>query len=176
MTKKELLNEYYYEKLTKSHDLSNFSCGVKDLDAFLKEDALIQQEKKLNVTYLAIRKNEILGFISISADNIRCRDINKKLKSIYPNYPAVKIGRFGVSEKYQGIGLGSDILETIQKIIIKMSKKLGISYITIDAYCSARKFYLKHSFNQKMKDYEKLRKKGVKENDTILMYKHIKKI
>ena len=78
MTKKELLNEYYYEKLTKSHDLSNFSCGVKDLDAFLKEDALIQQEKKLNVTYLAIRKNEILGFISISADNIRCRDINNK--------------------------------------------------------------------------------------------------
>ena len=37
MTKKELLNEYYYEKLTKSHDLSNFSCGVKDLDAFLEK-------------------------------------------------------------------------------------------------------------------------------------------
>ena len=55
MTEKELLNEYHYEKLTKDHDLSKFSCGVQDLDEFLKEDALIQQEKKLNVTYLAIR-------------------------------------------------------------------------------------------------------------------------
>ena len=57
-----------------------------------------------------------------------------------------------------------------------MSKELGISYITLDAYCSARKFYLNHSFNQKMKDYEKLKKRKQRENDTILMYKNIKKI
>ena len=57
-----------------------------------------------------------------------------------------------------------------------MSKELGISYITLDAYCSAQKFYLNHSFNQKMKDYEKLKKRKQRENNTILMYKNIKKI
>lgn len=176
MMKKEILDEYHYEKLTKNHDLSNFSCGVKDLDEFLKEDALDQQEKNLNVTYLAMRKNEIIGFISISADNIRCKDLNKHVKSIYPNYPAVKIGRFGVSEEYKGQGLGSDMLNTMQKIILKISEKLGISYITLDSYCTARKFYLKHSFKQKMKDYEKLKKRKLKENDTLIMYKNIKKI
>jgi hypothetical protein len=30
---------YHYEKLSSEHDLRNFSCGVKDLDDFLKEDA-----------------------------------------------------------------------------------------------------------------------------------------
>lgn len=156
--------------------MSNFSCGVKDLDEFLTKDALNQQEKNLNVTYLAMRKKEILGFISISADNIKCKDINKNVKSIYSNYPAVKIGRLGVSEKYKRLGLGSDMLNTIQKLILKMSEKLGIAYITLDAYCTARKFYLKHSFKQKRKEYEKLKNKKLKQTDTITMYKDIKKI
>ena len=68
------------------------------------------------------------------------------------------------------------MLQTIQKLILKISKELGIAYITLDAYCSARKFYLKHSFNEKKKDYEKLKKRKLKKNDTILMYKNIKKI
>ena len=78
ITRKSILDEYHYEKLTVNHDLNDFSCGNDDLDEFLKKDALPQQEKNLNVTYLAMRRKEILGFISISADNIRCRDISKK--------------------------------------------------------------------------------------------------
>ena len=78
ITRKSILDENHYEKLTVNHDLNDFSCGNDDLDEFLKKDALPQQEKNLNVTYLAMRRKEILGFISISADNIRCRDISKK--------------------------------------------------------------------------------------------------
>ena len=69
MTRKSILDEYHYEKLTVNHDLNDFSCGNDDLDEFLKKDALPQQEKNLNVTYLAMRRKEILGFISISAEN-----------------------------------------------------------------------------------------------------------
>lgn len=162
MTRKSILDEYHYEKLTVNHDLNDFSCGNDDLDEFLKKDALPQQEKNLNVTYLAMRRKEILGFISISADNIRCRDISKKVKSIYPNYPAVKIGRFGVSEKYKGQGLGSDMLQTIQKLILKMSKELGISYITLDAYCSARKFLFKSFIQSKNERLWKIEKNKTK--------------
>ncbi|MDO5479476.1 MAG: hypothetical protein Q4G23_09990 [Clostridia bacterium] len=46
MISKDIIENYHYEKLSKKHDLSHFSCGVKDLDDFLKEDALAQQEKK----------------------------------------------------------------------------------------------------------------------------------
>ena len=87
----------------------------------------------------------------------------------------MKIGRLGVSEKYKRRGLGSAILKNIQNEILKLSEKIGIAYITLDAYCSARKFYLKHSFSQKEKDYEKLKKREIKETDTILMYNNIKK-
>lgn len=66
MNFKTILDNYHYEKLSPKHDLSKFSCGVEDLDEFLKKDALKQQEQNLNVTYLAIFEEKILGYVSIS--------------------------------------------------------------------------------------------------------------
>ena len=101
MTPKDILKNYHYEKLTSKHDLSNFTCGVDDLDEFLKCDALDQQNQNLNVTYLAVHKNEILGYVSISADKIECKKINKKIEVKYPFYPSVKICRLAVNQKYK---------------------------------------------------------------------------
>ena len=44
MNTKAIIDNYHYEKLSKNHDLSNFSCGVDDLDEFLKQRALKEQE------------------------------------------------------------------------------------------------------------------------------------
>ena len=33
---KDIIENYHYEKLNSSHDLTGFSCGVNDLDDFLK--------------------------------------------------------------------------------------------------------------------------------------------
>lgn len=49
----DIKNNYYIVKLNEKHDLNGFSCGLDDMDDFLKNDALFQQEEKLNVTYLA---------------------------------------------------------------------------------------------------------------------------
>lgn len=146
MTPEEIIANYHYEKLSKKHDLSNFSCGVDDLDEFLKEDALKQQEKNLSVTYLAIHKTQILGYVSILADKVECKKIGKK--GIYSDYPAIKIGRLSVDKHYHNLGIGSEILISICEMIKELSKDVGISFITIDAYCSARKFYLNNSFEQ----------------------------
>lgn len=177
MTTKDIINNYHYEKLSSKHDLSKFSCGVKDLDEFLKEDALKQQEKNLNVTYLAIYKTEIIGYVSILADKVECRTITKK-EGKYNYYPAVKIGRLAIDKTYKGIGLGNDILDTICILIKKMSKKLGISFITVDAYCSARKFYLKNEFKYRIIHNPKKLKRNEKRDKTasIHMYKDLKKI
>lgn len=173
----DIIENYHYEKLSIHHDLSNFSCGVEDLDEFLKEDALKQQEKNLSVTYLAIFKNEILGYVSILADRIQCKTISHK-KGIYSDYPAVKIGRLAIDDKYKGLGLGNDILDTICIMIKKISKKIGISFITVDAYCSSRKFYEKNEFEFGIiHNPKKLKRTALRKKTTsIHMYKDIRKI
>lgn len=178
MKDKDIIKNYHYEKLNKKHDLSRFSCGVKDLDDFLKDDALDQQEKNLNVTYLAIHEDEIIGYASLLADKIECKKIDKSLKTEYKDYPAIKIGRLAVDEKYKGLGIGNEILASICRLIEEISKEIGVSFITIDAYCNARKFYLKNSFTQKrIHNPEKLKRKAQRDETTsIFMYKNIKKI
>ena len=178
MTPKDILKNYHYEKLSSKHDLSNFTCGVDDLDEFLKCDALDQQNQNLNVTYLAVHKNEILGYVSISADKIECKKINKKIEVKYPFYPSVKICRLAVNQKYKGIGLGNEILASICGLIKNLSKELGVKFITVDAYLNAYEFYKKNSFTPKrIHNIKKLERKA-KRNETtsIFMYKSIKKI
>lgn len=178
MTSKEIIKNYHYEKLDKHHDLSNFSCGVKDLDEFLKEDALKQQEQNLSVTYLAIHDDDILGYVSILADKIECGKIDKTIETKYKFYPAVKIGRLAVDERYKGIGIGNEILASTCAFIKDISKELGISFITVDALCKARKFYSKNSFKQKrIHNPKKLKRRAnLDETTSIFMYKKIEKI
>ena len=76
---------YYFETLNENHDLSDFDCGDEDLNEFLKNDALIQQKEKLNITKLAICDEKIIGFISLLTDtlilkNIRDEDIKSDIK------------------------------------------------------------------------------------------------
>ena len=130
----------------------------------------------MSVTYLASHENEILGYVSILADKVECKRIGKK--GIYPSYPAIKIGRLSVDKHYQNLGIGSEILLSICIMIKELSKDVGISFITIDAYCSARKFYLNNSFEQmNIKNPKKLKRKSTYDETTsIPMYKEIEKI
>lgn len=48
----EIKEKYYFETLTSEHNLSDFDCGDEELNKFLKDDALNQQNAKLNVTKL----------------------------------------------------------------------------------------------------------------------------
>lgn len=178
MNTENIIFDYHYEKLNQHHDLSKFSCGVEDLDEFLKEDALKQQEQNLNVTYLAIHESEIIGYVSILADKIECKQIDNTIESKYKNYPAIKIGRLAVNEKYKGLGIGNEILASICELIKEISEEIGVSFITVDAYFNARSFYQKNSFAQKrIHNPKKLKRKAQRDPTTsIFMYKPIEKI
>ena len=65
----DIKNNYHIVKLNEKHDLNDFSCGLDDMDDFLKNDALVQQEDNLNVTYLAKYREEIIGFFSFQCNS-----------------------------------------------------------------------------------------------------------
>ena len=47
MTIEKIKNEYIINKLNENNDLDIFSCGLDDMDEFLKNDALNQQNENL---------------------------------------------------------------------------------------------------------------------------------
>lgn len=178
MNFEDIIDNYHYEKLSPEHDLSDFSCGVEDLDEFLKKDALKEQKENLSVTYLAIYDNQILGFVTILNDSIPYSIVKNETKRKYKIYPSVKIGRLGVNTNFKGLHLGSMILDDISQDIKELSEEIGIKFIVVDSYCNARKFYLKNSFTQmNMHNPKKAKRKSLRsKNKTITLYKDISKI
>ena len=63
------------------------------------------------------------------------------------DYPAVKIGRFGVHKEFRGNGehWGSNTLNFIKYWMVN-GNKTGCCFITVDAYATAVEFYKNNGF------------------------------
>ena len=161
---------YYFEILNEKHDLSNFECDSNDLTNFLKNDALKQQDMNLNLTQLVICDNEIVGFFSLLTDTLKLKtlennNLKKEIKleldiSENNEIPAIKIGRLAIDKKYSKKGLGSHILRNILLSILNLSKtKVGLRFVTVDAYATSLNFYVKkNNFSSRKSDTETLKK------------------
>lgn len=68
-------NHYKFETLTQKHDLSNFECESEDLNDFIKNDALKQQNDKVNITKIITCDGNIIGFVSLLTDVIPLKNI-----------------------------------------------------------------------------------------------------
>ena len=75
---KDIIDNYYFETLNDNHDLSDFDCGDDDLNDFLKNDALVQQNANLNVTKLVMYNQKIVGFVTLLTDTIPLRNIRNE--------------------------------------------------------------------------------------------------
>lgn len=137
-------------------DFQNFSCGEGDLDDFIKNDAEAHKKELIAVTYSYCLKNngllsEPIAFVSLSNDTIKLsKDIRAKLFPQNVNYkhnPAVKIGRFGVDKKYQGVGFGSFLIGIVKDFFVT-ENRTGCRFITVDAYNNpdTLNFYNKNEF------------------------------
>lgn len=144
-------------QLTSDTVIKPFKCTDEDLNGFLFEDAKHFQKELLAVTYLLedTIENVTVAYFSLLADKISFNPEEKsvwnKLNRHIPNpkrrksYPAVKIGRLAVNEKYGGNGVGTFILDNI-KYAFTTTKRLGCRFLTVDALNSAIPFYEKNGF------------------------------
>ncbi|MDE7457707.1 MAG: GNAT family N-acetyltransferase, partial [Muribaculaceae bacterium] len=120
--------------------------------------------------------SKILGLVTLANDSVKAQFIagsarNRLQRSITNskrgiNYPAVLIGRLGVSSKYQGKGLniGSQILDFLKGWFRSFDNKTGCRFIVVDAYNNEKTlhFYQKNGFKplykteQEERDFLKL--------------------
>ncbi|MBO5024805.1 MAG: GNAT family N-acetyltransferase [Bacteroidaceae bacterium] len=140
-----------------------FSCLDKDLDEFFSKDVFLYEKELLGKTYAWINTSDptkILGLVTLANDSVKAQFIassarNRLQRSIINakrgmNYPAVLIGRLGVSSEYRGRGLniGSQILDFIKGWFRANDNKTGCRFIVVDAYNNEKTmhFYEKNGF------------------------------
>jgi predicted GNAT family N-acyltransferase len=133
-----------------------FDCANEELNDFLFHNAKNYTSSLLSVTYLIQTEAETVAYYSLANDRITKDDEEKtawnKINRTIANekrrksYPAVKIGRLAVSKQYTGSGLGKTIIQTVRELYTNYLQQSGCRFITVDAYCSALKFYEKNGF------------------------------
>lgn len=144
-------------------DFTGFDCGDFDISNWLKEDALEHRNQRMANTYLFVTNDQVVAYFCISNDSLN--DLGEKKgftnsiwnrfhrKNFIPNpkrirnYPAVKIGRIGVSVNYQRTGIAYELMDFIKGFSI-LSQKAACRLLLLDAYNKERQinFYQKNGF------------------------------
>lgn len=168
--------KFEFRRLNPNDTIKNFDCANNDLNDFFINEAQNYAKELLAVTYVIENENDTIALFCVSNDLISPDDTDsatwRKIKERIPHskhrgdYPAVKIGRLGVSSKYKNQGYGTIIIDYVKMTFIT-NNRTGCRFITIDAYGEAIPFYLKNDFRYFLKEDEK---KVIDKDDTYLMY------
>lgn len=143
--------EYRVEALGDKHRREEFTCGVAALDRYLQKQARQDVSKGVAATFVITPDGAtIAGFYSLSATELKLRDLPdefvKKLPR-YPSMPATLLGRLAVSTEFRGQGLGESLLIDAMRRVLRTTSDVASTAIVVDAKDdSARQFYLRHDF------------------------------
>lgn len=141
---------YSFEPLA-DHDRTAFTCGLAELDDYLRQQASQDAKRKVAAPFVMVDEGRrILGYYTLSAYGIRVAElppeIAKKLPK-YPLIPATLLGRLAVSREHQGLKLGNLLLMDALHRSWKNSAQVASVGVVAEAIDeTARKFYVHHEF------------------------------
>jgi GNAT superfamily N-acetyltransferase len=151
---------YTFEPLG-DHDRAAFSCGIPELDDYLRQQASQDAKRKVAAPFMMLDEGRrVIGYHTLSAYGIRPAelppDIAKKLPK-YPLIPATLLGRLAVSKEHQGQKLGQVLLMDALHRSWKNTTEVGSVGVVAEAINdAARKFYLHHEFVPLLEHPQKL--------------------
>jgi len=143
-------------KLTEKelYDLANFNCGDDEMNCFLKDESLIEQEYGMNTTMLLYYTGKLACFYSICTDSLKLTD--EELEQIedeisYSTVPAIKIARLGRDISFNGLGLGKCMIKHVIHQALEIDENLcGVRMITLDAYPHRVDYYKSLGFKENL--------------------------
>jgi len=123
------------EKLNRTHTVENFTCGRPELDRFLVRHALRAQQANSSQTYVAVAGNEIVGFYTIVAGEVRHAKAPERVIKGMPRYPIplLVLARLAVHTKAQGRGIGSGLLLDALGRTLQVADMIGVRALAVHA-------------------------------------------
>ena len=116
----------------------------KEMEDFLKKEALKEQDKGLNTTHLFIDEDteKLVAYLSLCNDSIRLEfEERDGMNLSYATVPAVKIARLAVSNEYKHQGMGKFLIQFAAYIGKQIRNVSGLTFITLDCYEHRVTFY-----------------------------------
>jgi len=137
------------------HDRAAFSCGVPELDEYIKLLAGQHARKKISATSVLLvdSPNRIAGYHSLSSTRLNLGDLPPALVKLYPRYaegiPATLLGRLAVDLSYRGNGWGSALLINALERALLATSAVASAFVIVRAVdAQATRFYRRYGFSE----------------------------
>lgn len=122
----------------KTHNRAAFSCGVPQIDNYLKLTA--KKGSKADVVRIWVVldvKNNIVGFYGINMHAINVKDMPKIYQQKAGKHgllPAAFIAMIGVDQTQHGNGIGSALVADALNRVARLSDEIGTCFIVLDVF------------------------------------------
>jgi GNAT superfamily N-acetyltransferase len=129
---------WHQEPINKSHDRKAFDCGEDALNDFLRRHARKSHDLGGVKTFLAIDdadKKTILGFYSLSPVSVEYARTPELVRRGLARHdvPGFRLARLAVDRRFQGLGLGGQLLMAAGKRCLLAAAEVGGVMLVIDA-------------------------------------------
>ena len=136
------------EKLSGNHDLAQFSCSESSLDDWLRNRALQNEKSGASRTYVVCSEGRVVGYHALAAGAVAHTEATSRAKRNMPDpVPVILIGRLAIDSRFQGRGLGADLLRDAVLRTLQAADIAGIRAILVSAISpDAKRFYERYGF------------------------------
>jgi GNAT superfamily N-acetyltransferase len=145
------VDDWWIERLDRSHERAEFSCGNAALDDFLRTRVSQYERRNLGSTYVVVLQGtkRTRGYYTLAASSVPLQNCPPAISRKLPRHPVpvVLLARLAVDRDVQGHGLGKLLLSDALKRCMTLADSLGIHAVEVSAINQkAKHFYLKYGF------------------------------
>uniref|UniRef100_A0A7C9JDS7 N-acetyltransferase n=1 Tax=Muribaculaceae bacterium Z82 TaxID=2304548 RepID=A0A7C9JDS7_9BACT len=135
-------------QLEEGDGIENFCCGIEIVDSWANRYAASARRNGTAVVYASFCGACVAGFYSLSSQSIARDSVSGWLSRNAPlQIPVILLGMLGVDKRFQGHGLGHDLLLDAVHRSLAIAGTLGARALVVDpADDKARAFYEKYGF------------------------------
>ena len=135
-------------KLETWHLVTSFTSGEPSLGHWLTVHAQKNEVMNASRTYVTLNKREVIGYYALATGSVMHSLVPRVMKRNMPDpLPLVVLGRLAVDQRFQGLGIGSDLLQDAIRRTIQVSEIAGVCSLLVHAISEeAVSFYQKHGF------------------------------
>ena len=134
------------ERLRADHETAQFCCGEPSLDHWLRIRALQNEKSGASRTYVVCADGRVVGYYALAAGAVAHTEATARIKRNMP-VPVILIGRLAIDSRFQGQGIGADLLRDAVLRTLQAAEIAGIRAILVSAISlEAKRFYERFGF------------------------------
>lgn len=148
------MTEYKFRELRDGDSVAGFSLGdaqFTPLKTFLQRQARAFDERLLSRTYVFVEDGRVRAYISLACAELAANIVPmpadmEDVRFPYEYFPAVRITRLAVDQRFRKQKIGWYLLDFSIKRIRDIAHIAGCRFVVVDAKLPAVKFYTKFGF------------------------------